>query len=185
MEVHTDVFHEENIMLQSQLEVKQNLPDNAEYIKMDTNILQDEIFKLKSQSEDKQKGLEESEDVKVLTNLQEECSELKARLQNQVEYLEEFKRHTNMLKEENFKLSTQLKERHKILKGVEGMKVHTNILQEENSELKSQLELTQDQLRVSETEKKHYINKYSELKDKERCDIAIQTDMVCIRSVSS
>ena len=185
MKVNTNVFGEANSMLKSQLVARQKLLENLKYLKIHTSILQQEILTLKSQLDVKERQLKKSEDVKVFTNLQEECAGLKLQLLSQVKYLEEFKVHANKLKEENSKLVTRLTARHKISKDVEDMKVRTNILQEENSELKSQLELTQDQLRVSETEKKHYINKYSALKDKERCDIAIQTDMVCIRSVSS
>ena len=54
--------------------------------------------------------------------------------------------------------------RQKLFTDVNSMKVHTNVLQEENLDLKSQLETTKKQLK--------------KLKDKERCDIAIQTDMV-------
>ena len=31
----------------------------------------------------------------------------------------------------------------------------------------------------SEVEKEEYLNKYRDLKDKEKCDVAIQNDMVC------
>jgi len=57
--------------------------------------------------------------------------------------------------------------------------VHTNLLQEENSELQSQLDVLQKQLENSEVEKRKYISKYRELKDKKRHDTAIQTDVVC------
>ena len=173
------MFHEVNSMLNSQLQATPKPPENVRDLKMYTNMLQQEVLTLQSQLDIKQRQLEKSKDVKVFTSLQEECSGLKSQLQNQVKYIEEFKVHANMLKEENSKLATRLRARHKILKGVEDTKVQTKILQEENSELKSQLEVIQEQLKKSEVEKKHYINKYSELKDKERHDIAIQTDAVC------
>ena len=78
------------------------------------------------------------------------------------------------------RLATQLGARRKIWKDIDDMKVCTNILKEENSELKSQLELTQEKLKNSEIEKKQNFQ-YSG--DKERCDIAIQTDMVCTKSL--
>ena len=184
MELHTDVFQEKMSVFESETKVKQNILDSLEYMKVHNNVLQDEILKLKSQLEVKQKQLEKSESVKVFTDLQEECSGLKSQLQKQVNCLEEFKVHANILEEEKLKLANQLKIRRKIWKDVEGMKVRTNSLQEENSELISQLEVTQKQLKNSELEKKQYIDK---LKDKERCDIAIQTDTVCIvtRNVGS
>ena len=176
MEVHTNIFQEENFMFK-QLKEKQKLIDNS---KVHTNALQGEILKLKSQLEAKQKQLENSEDAKIFTNLQEECSGLKSQLQKQVCCLEEFKVHANMLKEENSKLATRLRARLKIMKNVEDMKVRANTLEEENSELKSQLKVTQEQLKNSEVEKKQYVDKYAVLKDKERRDIASQTDMVCL-----
>ena len=176
MEVHISMFQDNKSVLESQVEVKQG---GLEYMKVHTNVLQDEILKLKSQLEIKEKLLEKSENVKVFMNLQEECSGLKSQLQKQVNCLKEFKVHADMLKEENFKLANQLKIRHKIWKDVESMKVRTNCLQEENSELKSQLEVTQKQLKNSEIQKKQYIDKYSELKDKEKLDVATQTDTVC------
>ena len=61
------------------------------------------------------------------------------------------------------------------------LKAHIDALQEQNSDLQSQLEVKQKQLENSDVEKKQYIRKYRELKDKRRCDIAIQTDMVGTR----
>ena len=117
----------------------------------DVKILQKENLKLKSQLEVKQKQPENLGDAKAFNDLQEECSRLKA--------------HADKLKEENSKLATRLMARQKLFTDVNSMKVHTNVLQEENLDLKSQLETTKKQLK--------------KLKDKERCDIAIQTDMVC------
>ena len=148
---------EENSVLKSQLEVKQ-MPDNLDYVKM----LQKEIYKLNSQLEVKQKQLESSEDAEAFNSLQEECSGLKLQLQNQSEKFEAL---ANKLKEENSKLATQLKARQKLF--TDETKVRTNVLQEEIWDLQSQLEITKKQL--------------EKLKDKERCDIAIQTDMVCTK----
>ena len=142
-------------------------------LKVHTSVLQDEILKSKLHLEAKQKQLDNSEDVKIFTNLQEECSGLKSQLQKQVS-------HANKLKKENSKLATRLRARLKIKKNMEDLKVRANTLEEENSELKSQVKVTREQLRNSEIEKKHYVDKYTELKDKERCDVAIQTDMVCL-----
>jgi len=50
------------------------------------------------------------------------------------------------------------------------------LLQEEKSELQSQLDVLQKQLENSEGEKKKYISKYREVKDKKEHDVAIQTD---------
>ena len=169
MKVHTNMFQEENFVFE-QLKVKQNMIDD---LKVDNNVLQDEILKSKLQLEAKQKQLDNSEDVKRFTNLQKECSGLKSQLQKKVNRLEG-------LKEENSKLATRLTARLKIMKNMEYMKVRANTLEEENSELKSQVKVTQEQLKNSEIEKKHYVDKYTELQDKERCDIAIQTDTVCI-----
>ena len=160
-------------MLKSQLEAKQKIPDNIKYMILHTNKLQEEILKLKSQLDIRQNELENSKDVKIFTSLQEECFGLKLQLQNQVNYSKE-------LKEKNLRLATQLGARRKIWKDIDDMKVCTNILKEENSELISQLEVTQEKLKNLEVEKKQNF-KYSG--DKERCDIAIQTDMVCTKSL--
>ena len=160
----------------TQFDAKQNVSENLKYFKIHTSILQEEILTLKSQLDIKQNKLK---DVKVFTNLQEECAKLKSQLQSQVKYSEKLKGHANLLKEENSKLATQSRVRGKILQDIEDLKVHTNILQEENSELKAQLKLTEQQLKNSELEKEQYINKHSQLEHKERCDIAIQADMVC------
>ena len=134
----------------TQFEAKQNISENLKYLKVHTTICQEDILTLKSQLDIKQN---KSEDVKEFTNLQEEYAKLKLQLQNQVKYSEEL----DQLEKKNSKLATQLGE---VLHNVEGLKVRTNILQGENSKLKVQLELTE--------------------KRKERCDIAIQTDMVCM-----
>jgi len=63
------------------------------------------------------------------------------------------------------------------------VKVNTNLFQEENSELQSQLEVLQKQLENSEVEKRKYISKYRELKDRKRHDAAIQTDAVCSKKL--
>ena len=105
----------------------------------------------------KQKPLEKSENVKIFTDLQEKCSGLESQIQN--------------LKEENFKLASKVKIRLKICEEFERMKVCTNSLQEKNSKLESQLEVTQK-------EKKQFIDKYNELKDKEKLDVVTQTDTV-------
>ena len=172
------MFHEVNPMLNSQLEAKPKPPEKLRDLKMYTNMLQQENLTLKSQLDIKQRRLEKSKDVKVLTSLQEDCSRLKSQLQNQVKYTENIKAQASVLEERNSKLVTQLSARNKIIsKGVD--KVQTNILQNQYSELESQLKVAQERLKKLEVEKEHYINKYSELKDKERHDIAIQTDMVC------
>ena len=146
------MFQEENCILTSPLQIKQ-IPANL----VDVKILQKENLKLKSQLEVKQKQLENLGDSKAFNDLQEEYSRLK--LQS-----EKFEAHADKLKEENSKLATRLMARQKLFTDVNSMKVHTNVLQEENLDLKSQLETTKKQLK--------------KLKDKERCDIAIQTDMV-------
>ena len=166
---------QEVAMLQSQLEAKQRLTENLKYFNRHIGILQEEILTLKSQLYVKQK---KSEDVKVFANLQEECPGLKLQLQNQAKCLEESKE-LNKLKDEYSKLGTKLRVRQNIMKKAEEMKVHTKILQEENFELKAQLELAQKQLGNSEVENQQYVKQLSELKDKERCDIAIQTNTVC------
>ena len=150
------MFQEESSILTSPLKIKQ-IPEDLH----DVKILQKENLKLKSQLEVKQKQLENLGDAKAFNNLQEEFSRLKLQLQSQSE---KFEAHTGKLKEENSNLATQLMARQKLFMEVNSMKVHTNILREENLELQSQLETTKEQLK--------------KLKDKERCDIAIQTDMV-------
>ena len=150
------MFQEENSVLPSPLKIKQ-IPEKLD----DVKILQKENLKLKSQLEIKQKQLENLGDTKSFNDLQEECSRLKLQLQSQSE---NFKAHADKLKEENSKLATRLMGRQKLFTDAKSMKVHTNVLQEENLDLKSQLETVKKQLK--------------KLKDKERCDIAIQTDMV-------
>ena len=151
MKVHANVFQEKYSVLSSQLKVKQ-IPENLEGVK----ILQKEILKLNSQLDVKQMQLESSEDAKAFNDLQEEYSRL--RLQ-----LEKFAAHADKLKEKNSELTTKLRARQKLFTDVK--KVQMNVLQEENLDLKSQLEIAQKQLK--------------KLNDKERCDIAIQTDKVC------
>ena len=150
------MFQEENSIFTSPLKIKQ-VPENLD----DVKILQKENLKLKSQLEVKQKQLENLGDAKTFNDLQEECTRLKLQLQSQSE---KFEAHADKLKEEYSKLATRLMARQKLFTDVNSMKVHTNVLQEENLDLKSQLETTKKQLK--------------KLKDKERCDIAIQTDMV-------
>ena len=166
------MLQEVNSMLKSQLEAKQKLPDNLKYMIIHTSKLQEEILTLKSKLDIRQKELENSIDIKIFTDLQEECSGLKSQLQNQVKESEK-------LKEEKSKLATQLRAKQKIWKDIDDMKVCTKVLKEENSDLKSLLGITRKLLKNSEAERKQYFNKYSELRDKERHDIAIQTDMVC------
>ena len=132
-------------------------------------MLQEEIIKLKSQLEVKQKQVKSSEDIKAFISLQEKCSRLKLRLQHQVEY-------ATMLKEEKSKLAIQLSRRQNILKGIDETKVRIGILEDEKSELKSQLEVKIEQLKTSE-------DKYSALINKQRSDIAIQTDEVSASSL--
>ena len=103
----------------------------------------------------------------------------KLQRQNQAKYLEESKVPVNKHEDEYSKSGTKLRARRNISKNAEEMRVHTKILQEENFEIKAQLELAQKQLRNSEVENQQYVKQLSELKDKERCDIAIQTNMVC------
>ena len=150
------MFQEENSILTSPLKIKQ-IPENLDNVK----ILQKENLKLKSRLEVKQKQLENLGDANAFNDLQEECSRLKLQLQSQSE---KFEAHADKLKEENSKLATRLMARQKLFTDVKSMEVHTNVLQEENLDLKSQLETVKKQLK--------------KLKDKETCDIAIQTDMV-------
>ena len=157
------MFQGENSILTSPLKIKQ-IPENLD----DVKILQKENLKIKSQLEVTQKQLENLGDAKAFNDLQEECSRLKLQLQSQSE---KFEAHANKLKEENSKLATRLMARQKLFTDVNSMKVHTNALQEENLNLKSQLQITKKQLK--------------KLKDKERCDIAIQTDMVCTYVICS
>ena len=145
-------------------------------MKIHTDMLQEGIIKLKSQLEVKQKQIESSEDVKAFTSLQEECSRLKLRLQHQMEY-------ATMPKEENSKLTIQSSRRQNILKGIDETKVRIGILEDEKSELESQLKVKIDELKISEVEKKQYIDKYSVLINKQRCDIAIQTNEVSVSSL--
>ena len=140
---------------------------NLEDMKICANLLQEENL-------EKQKQLKNLEDIKVHNDLlQKENFELNSQLEKQLENSEDYSRwksqlqHTVTLQEENFTLKTQLKVMRKIVRNSDDMKIHTNILQEENSELKGQLELTQQQLKNLDLEKK------------EKCDISIQTDMVC------
>ena len=157
------MFQKENSILTSPLKIKQ-IPENLD----DVKILQKENLKLKSQLKVKQKQLENLGDAKAFNDLQEEYSRLKSLLQSQSE---KFEAHADKLKEENSKLATRLMARQKLFTDVNSMKVHTNVLQEENLDLKSQLQATKKQLK--------------KLKDKERCDIAIQTDMVCTYVICS
>ena len=136
-----------------------------------------EIALLQSQLEAKQTLKENLKYFYILIGtLQEEILTLKS--QNRAKYSEESKV-LDKLKDEYSKLGTKLRARQNIIEKAEEMKVHTKILQEENFELKAQLEQTQKQLGNSEVENQQYIKQLSELKDKERCDIAIQTNMVC------
>ena len=64
------------------------------------------------------------------------------------------------------------------------LKTCADLLQEENSELILQLKVTQELLMKSEVEKEEYLNKYREFKDKEKCNVAIQNDMVCCKNIS-
>ena len=141
-------------------------------------MLQEEIIKLKSQLEVKQKQLESSEDIKAFTSLQEECSRLKLRLHHQVEY-------ATMLKEEKSKLAIQFLRRQNILKGIDEAKIRIGILEDEKSELESQLKVKIEQLKTSEVEKQQYIDKYNVLINKQRCDVAIQTNEVSASSLLS
>ena len=137
-----------------------------------TNMFQDKSA-LESQVKVKQNILDSSEYMKVHTNvLQDEILKLKSQLEIQEKLLE---------KSENVKVFTNLQEECSGLKSqLEKQVNHLEELEEENFKLTNQLEIIQKQLKNLEVEKKQYIDKYSELKDKERCDIAIQTDTVCI-----
>ena len=127
-------------------------------LQLEEKQIQDNLDNV-SQFEVKQSQLESSGDGKAL---QKECFRLNLQLQNQSEKFEVL---ANKLEGKISRLAAQLKARQKLFTDVKSMKVHTNILQGENCGLKSQLEMTKKQL--------------EKLKDKERCDIAIQTDMVC------
>ena len=108
--------------------------------------------------------------------LQENNYELKSQLEIKQKQLEDLEGYSEKLQdaikvqEENSRLKTRLKVAQRAIQDLDDMKVNYNMLQETNSELKSQLAVRQKQLEGFE--------KYRELKDKEGCNIAVQTDMV-------